>query len=258
MARPQKNNVDYFPFICKEGETTKYVENTYGNDGFAAWVKILRTLALTNYHYLDLSNRKKMLTLCATCKVSEDLLFKLLNDLAEFKEIDSELWRENRIVWSEQFIKSIEDAYSKRSNKIMYKDGLLNLLTGLGILKLSKSNLQGVIKPQSKVEYNKLKKSKEEETTANAPDDFKNVWNEWVSYRQEINKKLSPSTARKQIDFLRARAPDAIAIINQSIKNGWTGLFELKNNDNGNRNGNKKNVRRADSTISEPDSYGEF
>ena len=55
MARPERNNVDYFPFICEDGNKMFYIEETYGNDGFATFVKLLRELAKTNYHYLDLS-----------------------------------------------------------------------------------------------------------------------------------------------------------------------------------------------------------
>lgn len=33
MARPQRNNVDYFPFFCKEGKSMFYIEQKYGNDG---------------------------------------------------------------------------------------------------------------------------------------------------------------------------------------------------------------------------------
>ncbi len=54
-------------------------------------------------------------------------------------------------------------------------------------------------------------------------------WTEWESHRKEIKKKLTPSTAKKQIQFLGGRGEtEIIAIINQSITNGWTGLFELK------------------------------
>ncbi len=52
---------------------------------------------------------------------------------------------------------------------------------------------------------------------------------EWIQFRKEKGQKLTPSTVKKQIQFLGGRDPAvSIAIINQSITNGWTGLFELK------------------------------
>lgn len=62
-----------------------------------------------------------------------------------------------------------------------------------------------------------------------------NAWEEWRQYRKEIKKTLSPSTAKKQMQFLGGRAgPEIVEIINQSIKHGWTGLFPLKTEQNGN------------------------
>ena len=59
-------------------------------------------------------------------------------------------------------------------------------------------------------------------------------WQEWQQYRKERGKKLTPSTVKKQLQFLAGRAgPEITAIIDQSIKNGWTGLFEIKSNGKG-------------------------
>lgn len=55
------------------------------------------------------------------------------------------------------------------------------------------------------------------------------AWVEWISYRSEIKKKLTKSSARKQLNFLAKNQSKHIEIIHSSIQNGWTGLFELKN-----------------------------
>ena len=49
MARPEKNTVEYFPFICDEGNKMFYIEETYGNDGFATFVKLCDRLANVLY-----------------------------------------------------------------------------------------------------------------------------------------------------------------------------------------------------------------
>lgn len=54
------------------------------------------------------------------------------------------------------------------------------------------------------------------------------TWRDWVSYRSSIRKPLKVETAEKQIQFLCesiASGHDPVAIINDSIRNGWTGLF---------------------------------
>jgi len=56
---------------------------------------------------------------------------------------------------------------------------------------------------------------------------FVAAWKEWIAYRQEIKRKVSVIAARKQLAFLLEQ-PNPIAVIEQSIRNQWQGLFELK------------------------------
>jgi len=73
--------------------------------------------------------------------------------------------------------------------------------------------------------------------------DLKIAYAEWIQYRKELGKKITPSTAKKQLKFLGGRDPAvSVAIINQSIENGWTGLFELK------QNGTSKTSKQEQST----------
>lgn len=63
---------------------------------------------------------------------------------------------------------------------------------------------------------------------------LQNAWIEWEQHRKEKKQKLTPLSVKKQLKFLDGRSKEEIiAIIDQSIMNGWTGLFELKNKPNG-------------------------
>lgn len=53
------------------------------------------------------------------------------------------------------------------------------------------------------------------------------VWADWCQHRKEIRKSLTSTTCARQAKTL-AGHPDADAVINQSISNGWTGLFPDK------------------------------
>ncbi len=111
----------------------------------------------------------------------------------------------------------------------------------------SKSNAK---RREEKSKEEKKKEEKSEPLRADVPDiffgeDVQKAWNEWEQYRKEKKQKLTPSTAKKQMAFLGGRAgPEAIAIINQSITAGWTGLFELKNHQQ--TNGKPKNTNSAE------------
>ncbi len=162
MARPERNNVDYFPFLCEEGNKMFYLEETYGNDGFATFVKILRELGKTDYHYLNLSKQSTMMYLSAKCKVSKEVLESIINDLVDLGKFDATLWNDNKIIWCQDFIDSVQDAYKKRNNKCITLDGLLTLLTSLGIRKQGLLPSKGPVNPQRKE-----KKRKEEEIKEN-------------------------------------------------------------------------------------------
>ena len=59
--------------------------------------------------------------------------------------------------------------------------------------------------------------------------EFEIAWDQWCRYRKGIRHKLSKLTALKQLQML-GRYPPAIAVaaIDESIRNGWQGLFPEK------------------------------
>lgn len=232
-----------------------YIEQKYGNDGFATWIKLLRQLAVTDYHYLNLSAKPQVMFLSAKCKVSEETLLLIIQDLCDMGEFEAFLWQENRIIFSTKFVAHVQDAYAKRNNKCIDLPGLLLLLEGLGVRKphneLDKLPLKGPVNTQSKEEYSKeeeTKGKKSKETTAVAVPfvgEVLEAWNEWVTFRKEKKAPLTPTSIKKQIQFLGGRGdPEIIAILNQSMTNGYTGLFELKN-DNYVNGSTKKSTQQA-------------
>lgn len=60
---------------------------------------------------------------------------------------------------------------------------------------------------------------------------FIEAWNNWKVFRTELKKPLNPSTIKAQLSFL-ADQPEPVKIIENSILNGWQGLFKIKNNNN--------------------------
>lgn len=174
MARQQQNTVDYFPFLCKEGEAMFYIENKYGNDGYATWIKILRQLAVTNYHYLNLSEYKTIMFLSSKCKVNEKLLLEIITDLCNIGEFNKPLWEQNKIIFSEKFIENIKDAYSRRKNECINMYTLCIHLNSLGIQSAYILSQNVYTKPQnvninthSIVEYSIVKDSKVKDSKEN-------------------------------------------------------------------------------------------
>ncbi|WP_133052266.1 hypothetical protein [Gilliamella apis] len=55
------------------------------------------------------------------------------------------------------------------------------------------------------------------------------VWKNWIDYRNSLGKKLQPQSWVKQSQMLETQENPEL-MINQSIMNGWQGLFPIKNN----------------------------
>jgi len=82
-----------------------------------------------------------------------------------------------------------------------------------------------------------------ESTDSDAPKDLdRNAWSRWLEYRQQIRKPLKPASIpaaqRKLAAFGRTQA----AVVEQSVAQGWTGLFPLKD-------GNGRSNQHPDGTV---------
>ena len=58
------------------------------------------------------------------------------------------------------------------------------------------------------------------------------AWTRWVDYRKQSGKALRPVSWQSAIDALVKHGPNQMAVVEQSIANGWQGLFALKQDAN--------------------------
>ena len=179
MAREQRKDVDYFPHDCTHGRKMHVIETRYGNDGYAVWFKLLEQLGKANNHYIDISDEMTLMFLTSVFKVDEETTLNILGDLAKIQAIDKELFDEHKILWSDKFCNSIEDAYRKRKQKMFSKEDILNLKLGKNISipsgnpsiprglteKSTKNSIKEVNQAESipKEEYSIVKESREED-----------------------------------------------------------------------------------------------
>jgi hypothetical protein len=58
---------------------------------------------------------------------------------------------------------------------------------------------------------------------------FGEVWDDFVDHRKQMKKPLTELAAKKQLQILSEMDPqDAVTAMNNSIANGWQGIFEPK------------------------------
>lgn len=127
---------------------------------------------------------------------------------------------------------------SENLSKLEKEDYIERTHTPYGIsikLKKAKKRFGQKTKPSSEKTKGDSEKTKPTiyktlDITIDLPDWLnKEVWGEWVDYRKERGKRLTPMSIKKQLKELENNKSDHVKIINNSIKNSWTGLFPLKN-----------------------------
>jgi len=164
MARPPRHNVDYFPHYISDGKKMFVIEAKFGNDGYAAWFKILEILAKTDKHYFDCSDEANLMFLAAKCNVSEERLVEIIDSIVKIGELDEEFWNDHKVLWSDRFVESIQDAYRKRGNQCMSRLELSTIYKSLRQHKPPKFHPKGGENPQSKVKYSIVNETKGEDS----------------------------------------------------------------------------------------------
>lgn len=114
MARPQKQTVDYFPHRCKPGKTMFILETRYSDKGYTFWFKLLELLGSTESHSYYFDKEDNCEYLQAYTRTTKEQATEILDLLANLDAIDKELWINNHIIWSDNFVDGIKDAYRNR------------------------------------------------------------------------------------------------------------------------------------------------
>lgn len=228
MAREQRKDVDYFPHDCTHGRKMHIIETKYGNDGYATWFKLLEQLGKANNHYIDISDEMTLMFLTSIFRIDEEKTISILNDLAKLGSIDKDLFDNYKIIWSQKFCNSIEDAYRKRKQKLFLKDDIISLQNPIpsgnppipsGLTEKTSENdgieantAESILKVKySKEEEIKEEEIKEEETTTtnvvvglkNQPDQSKIDFNKLLSFFNS-NRGLFPEV-KKMSDVRKTR-----------------------------------------------------
>lgn len=255
MAREQRKDVDYFPHDCTHGRKMHIIETKYGNDGYATWFKLLEQLGKAKNHYIDFSDDMTLMFLTSVFKIDEERTISILSDLAKLGAIDKLLFDDFKVIYSQKFADSIQDAYRNRKGKMFQYSDILNeirLKNDQSSVRLNANdgNLTEVIRKEekSKVKESKEEKSKEDNTPngvvdlKNQPEhpkiDFNNLLSFFNSNRgllpevkkmSEVRKKrillLEKQYGRKSIQTVISKTRDS-AFLQGENKEGWTASFD--------------------------------
>jgi len=166
MARGQRKDVDYFPHECNHGRKMNIIETRYGNDGYALWFKLLEQLGKANNHYINIADDTNLMFLSSVFRLSEERTLLILSDLAKLGGIDRFLFDQHKVIYSQKFVDSIQDAYRKRNSSCIEYSGVLDEL-GVKNVVSSGSYPYTTVNPAEvipKEEYSKGKERKEKDS----------------------------------------------------------------------------------------------
>ena len=196
MARPTKRTVDYFPHIIKHGKTMTILENKYGNDGYSFWFKLLEILGSTDGHFYEYRNTTDIEFLLAKTNVSKDIADRILDLLADLKAIDKKLWTK-KVIWSNNFVSNIEDAYSRRKVNVPQKPSLDMVSDDINDCESDITEVNDNINPQSKVKESKVNETKEDKDIV--------PYSKIVDYLNSVLNSQYRSSTSKTRDLIKAR-----------------------------------------------------
>lgn len=158
----------------------------------------------------------------------------------------------------------IEFQYGTLNPENRVHKSVLDLLTKYSLLDIRTdenkplaSPLEGVKDKDKDKDKSKDKEKDKESAKIILPfdsEDFKTAWNGWKQYKKEQHKFTYKGQHSEQIALKSLgeksgnNEQTAIKIIQESIANGWNGLFELKTNNNGKQTANHK-LRNPDGSV---------
>lgn len=197
-GRNEKHTVDYFPFYCKDGRTLFILESKYGCKGTGFFTNVMRFLCLTPDHHYCISNAKNgnssaintdRLYFFSRLHCDEESGMDMLNIMADSGKINKNLWLNHKIIFSEDLINSLSEAYRSRKNKPL----TIELITSLYQLptqeiELPTQEMRGNGINDAENTQRKEKKRKENIILGVYSNAFQAFWSE---YPKSIKKKAA-------------------------------------------------------------------
>ena len=211
MGRNCKHIVDYFPHDTdsSDSKTLTIIQAKYGNDGYSLWFKLLQLLGRTEGHFYDFNNPTDWEFMLAKMHIqSAEKAREILNTLAALGAIDKPLF-EAGIIWSDNFITRITDAYLRRKEKLPIKPKV----SISADINSKDVNINGVNDSRSTQRKGKERKGK----TPISPTGFENFWKEYPrkvakTKAVEAFNKINPS------EELVAKMIDAVTVQRKSAE----------------------------------------
>jgi hypothetical protein len=264
MARPLKKGLDYFPLdVNIDGDDKlKILEGLYGIVGFGVVIKVLMKIYDNGFYYEW--REIEPILMAERTKVDIETVKDIIKNSVKYGLFSEKLYNDYQILSSIGIQKRYFTACGKRKKgeaereylllseeevlSLCPKIALISVIQGITNINQGKSKVIQEFSTQSKVKESKVNKSKVNSVVLFKNKQLNDTFNEFVEYRKKSRSTMTERAIElmvKKLDSLTEKSPnpveDKIEILNQSILNGWKGIFPISKN-NSNFSKNKKEV----------------
>jgi len=171
MARPERKDVDYFPFYVKDGRTLHILEGKYECKGIGFFTNLFRFLSKRPDHHFSLQDEADKMWFFSEVKCDEESGLDMIKIMILTGKLDRELWDKYQVLASQDFLNSVKDAYKNRVNNLITLDEIREHYMVSSVrnpqdteLPKEETTQEGDVSTpdnlQTKLNYTKLKKSK--------------------------------------------------------------------------------------------------
>ncbi len=121
-GRPERHDADYFPFYVKDGKTLRVLESKYGCVGTGFFTNVLRFLCQRPDHHFSILDEGDRVWFFSYMKCEEEIGLDMLELMAKTGKIDKDLWKQNQVIASQDFLDCLSELYKRRKNSCITMD----------------------------------------------------------------------------------------------------------------------------------------
>lgn len=249
MPRPQKDGIDYFPLDVNifSDPKIKILKARYGVDGIAVYIYLLCEIYRAGY-FIKL-DEDRIFLISDDLSMSVEKVKQVLNFLLERSLFESILFQSDKVLTSAGIQRRFQLAVKERAKKnpieikgfwLLEETETEPFIKVNPDLNKSQKNEDNSGKNEDNSREESLKESKGKKSKGKnqkggggiaIPDvRVKQAVDDFLEYRKNIRKPMTDKALElmvKKLKEMTGNPEEQIEILNQSIMNGWQGIFPL-------------------------------
>lgn len=114
MARPAREDADWFPFYAKDGRTLTILQHRFGLAGIGFFTNLMRLLTQTPRHHVQISDEADAVYTFSRLGCEPDEAEAMIATMVMTGKLDRRLWDGAHVLYSSALVDSLAGLYEKR------------------------------------------------------------------------------------------------------------------------------------------------